>query len=128
VDDDVNDRHFRETYTIPLNRANTTNTNNIPRSLRGMIDRLEDNMDDDDITNNDTEHNYTLYIKKKYVYDEIHDYDYNKDPEDLLTDIGKVDNQFIYVIVDNVNHNIIYSIVKNYCVINTEYIDERRDM
>lgn len=116
-DDYVNDRHFRETYTIPLNLnlANATITNDIPRGLRGMFDSLEDDMDDDDRTNNDTTmQNYTLYIEKKYVHDEI--------------TVDDKDKQIIYFIIDNVNHNIIYSIVKNYCIIDTEYIEERRDM
>ena len=127
VDDYVNDRHFRETYTIPLNPVNTTIiTNDIPRSLRGMIDSLEDDMDDDDTINNGTIQNYTLYIEKKYVHDEIYDYDYTKKYMEISAD--DKDKQFIYFIIDNVNHNIIYSIVKNYCVINTEYIEERRDM
>lgn len=121
-DDDVKDRQFRKEYLIPLNSVNITEQ----RGLRGMIDSeeyMDDDVDDDfNITvniNNESLYIANLRISPYYIDD---DDAYNYNENDL-----SFDKDTVYII-DNIDRNIIYAVIKNYCVINTEKYKERRDM
>ena len=52
------------------------------------------------------------------------DYEDNEKYTEFTSD----DIRMVYVIVDNIQQNIIYSIIQNYCVIIPEEPTERRDM